>query len=226
MSQNTRFAMEVSLDLKVFIKDVHDKNGHKRPIMVRPWASVKDVKDQLTKHLHVPASSQVLYFGPLLSSAKELPNHRLLQDAGIYRNGETLLLEIKGCASQGCATHGGSLLQKSNSISSLKNHTNDICVSSSTLDLCPKSLQRLVQQSRRGLTLGFKPVLAPDGSGGSYFLSDARKKARWCLQTRRRGAFRREQSPRVRPPRHTHQWHGRRWRRYQRGVAPSGHPSR
>mmetsp|Transcript_12980 Transcript_12980/g.27970 ORF Transcript_12980/g.27970 Transcript_12980/m.27970 type:complete len:903 (+) Transcript_12980:1530-4238(+) len=176
MSQNTRFAMEVSLDLKVFIKDVHDKNGHKRAIMVRPWASVKDVKDQLTKHLHVPASSQVLYFGPLLSSAKELPNHRLLQDAGIYRNGETLLLEIKGFASQGGTTHGGSLLQKSNSISSLKNHTNDICVSSSTLDLCPKSLQRLVQQSRRGLTLGFKPVLAPDGSGGSYFLSDARKK--------------------------------------------------
>lgn len=82
-----------------------------------------------------------------------------------------MLLEIKGAASLGCNRRS-----MSNSISSLKNQTNDICVSSSTLDLCPKSLQRLVQQSRRGLTLGFKPVLAPDGSGGSYFLSDARKK--------------------------------------------------
>jgi len=117
----------------------------------------------------VPASSQGIYFGPLL---KELPNHRTLQDAGIFRNGETLLLEIKGATSGG---KGGSLLQKSNSISSLRNQS-DICVSSSTLDLCPKALQRLVQQSRRGLTLGFKPALAPDGSGGSYFLSDARKK--------------------------------------------------
>lgn len=159
-----------SIDLKVFIKDVHDAQGRKRPLTVRPWASVKDVKDQLTKHLHIPASSQCIYFGPLLSSAKELPNHRTLQDAGVYRNGETLLLEIKG-------TSGGiqNLKITPNSISSLRNR-NDICVSSSTLDLCPKSLQRLVQQSRRGLALGLKPALAPDGSGGSYFLSDARKK--------------------------------------------------
>mmetsp|Transcript_23351 Transcript_23351/g.49963 ORF Transcript_23351/g.49963 Transcript_23351/m.49963 type:complete len:900 (+) Transcript_23351:725-3424(+) len=169
MSHHNRLPNDASFDLKVFIKDVHDTHGRKRPLTVRPWASVKDVKDQLTKHLHVPASAQCIYFGPLLSSSKELPNHRLLQDAGIYRNGETLLLEIKNTA-------GGSLKSSSSSISSLKDRTSDICVSSSTLDLCPKALQRLVQQARRGLTLGFKPALAPDGSGGSYFLSDARKK--------------------------------------------------
>ena len=165
MSQNNRLPNEASLDLKIYIKDVHDRQGRKRPLTVKPWATIKDVKDQLTKHLHIPASSQGIYFGPLLSSAKELPNHRSLQDAGIYRNGETLLLEIKGSRNGACP-----------SISSLRNATNDICVSSSTLDLCPKTLQRLLQQSRRGLALGFKPALAPDGSGGSYFLSDARKK--------------------------------------------------
>lgn len=103
-----------------------------------------------------------------------MPNHRTLQDAGIYRNGETLLLEIKGNIS---SASGGGPIPKSScpSISSLRNQSNDICVSSSTLDLCPKSLQRLVQQSRRGLAVGIKPALAPDGSGGSYFLSDARK---------------------------------------------------
>jgi len=165
MSDHNRLLKDASFDLKVFIKDVHDPHGRKRALVVRPWASIKDVKDQLTKHLHIPASSQGIYFGPLLSSAKELPNHRTLQDAGIYRNGETLLLEIKDA----------SLLQKGHSISSLRSQANDICVLSSVVDLCPKSLQRLVQQSRRGLTLGFKPALAPDGSGGSYFLSDARR---------------------------------------------------
>ena len=155
-----------SLDLKIFIKDVHDKNGRKRPLTVRPWATVKDVKDLLCKHLHVPPSAQCIYYGPLLTSAKELPNHRTLQDAGIYRSGETLLLEIKGAAAAGSSSH---------SISSLRSKANDICVSSSLLDLTPQSLQRLIQQARRGLALGFKPALAADGSGGSYFLSDARK---------------------------------------------------
>lgn len=185
-SNNNRFALlsphdrtlsdaSASIDLRIFIKDVNDTHGRKRPLTVRPWATIKDVKDQLTKHLHIPASSQCIYFGPVLSYAKELPNHRSLQDAGIYRNGETLLLEIKCNSSSG----GGvktSTTTSCPSISSLRSSSNDICISSSTLDLAPKALQRLVQQARRGLTLGLKPALAPDGSGGSYFLCDARKK--------------------------------------------------
>jgi len=150
-------------DLKIFIKDVHDKNGRKRPLSVKPWATVKDVKDLLCKHLHVAPHLQALYFGPLVTRTSELPNHRTLQDAGIYRSGETLLLKIKGA--EGVAP----------SISSLRCKVNDVCVSSSLFDLTPKSLQRMVQQARRGLAVGLKPALAPDGSGGSYFLSDARK---------------------------------------------------
>jgi phosphatidylinositol 4-kinase type 2 len=173
-----------NFDLKLFIKDVHDKHGRKRPLSVKPWASIKDVKDLLANHLHVPPSSQRLYFGPLINSARELPNHRTLMDAGIYRNGETLLLEITGGNNNMMMGGGGmnssmlssSALSDSHSISSLRTKANDVCVSSSLLDLTPKSLQRLVQQARRGLALGFKPSLAPDGSGGSYFLCDARKK--------------------------------------------------
>ena len=170
-----------NFDLKLFIKDVHDRYGRKRPLSVKPWASIKDVKDLLANHLHVPPSSQRLYFGPLLTSARELPNHRTLMDAGIYRNGETLLLEITrgnndmlGGSGRGLVSSSGT--SDSHSISSLRAKANDVCVSSSLLDLTPKSLQRLVQQARRGLALGFKPALAPDGSGGSYFLCDARKK--------------------------------------------------
>jgi hypothetical protein len=61
------------------------------------------------------------------------------------------------------------------SISSLMAGANDVCVSKSLLDLTPKALQRLVQQARRGLALGLKPDLVLDGSGGTYFLHDARK---------------------------------------------------
>ena len=185
-NSNNRFALlsphdrtssdaSASIDLRIFIKDVNDTHGRKRPLTVRPWATIKDVKDQLTKHLHIPASSQCIYFGPVLSSAKELPNHRSLQDAGIYRNGETLLLEIKGNSVSGGGVNSSSTGSRP-SITSLRTSSNDICISSSTLDLAPKALQRLVQQARRGLTLGLKPALAPDGSGGSYFLCDARKK--------------------------------------------------
>jgi len=166
----TSTANNFQLDLKIFIKDVHDRNGRKRPLTVKPWATVKDVKDMLCKHLHVQPSAQAIYYGPLLTSARELPNYRTLQDAGIYKSGETLLLEIKGANSNLASS------SQSHSISSLRSpKASDICVSSSLLDLTPKSLQRLVQQARRGLAIGLKPILAPDGSGGSYFLSDARK---------------------------------------------------
>uniref|UniRef100_A0A7R9WD71 Ubiquitin-like domain-containing protein n=1 Tax=Pseudictyota dubia TaxID=2749911 RepID=A0A7R9WD71_9STRA len=150
-------------DLKIFVRDVADKQGKKRPILVKTWSTVKDVKDALQQHLHVPSSAQSLFFGPLLTSGGELPNHRTLHDAGIYRSGETLLLDIKGG-------------NEAASISSLKSSAvNDICVSSSFLDLTPKSLRRTVQQSRRGFALGLKPDLVLDGSGGTYYLHDARK---------------------------------------------------
>eukprot|EP00957_Ditylum_brightwellii_P124280 9473494-Ditylum_brightwellii.AAC.1 len=85
-------------DLKIFVKDVHDRYGRKRAISVKSWSTVKDVKDILQQHLHVPPSAQRLYFGPLMTSGGELPNYRSLQDAGIYTSGKTLLLEIKGAA--------------------------------------------------------------------------------------------------------------------------------
>mmetsp|Transcript_31166 Transcript_31166/g.45622 ORF Transcript_31166/g.45622 Transcript_31166/m.45622 type:complete len:756 (+) Transcript_31166:646-2913(+) len=152
-------------DLKIFVKDVHDRYGRKRAISVKSWSTVKDVKDILQQHLHVPPSAQRLYFGPLMTSGGELPNYRSLQDAGIYTSGKTLLLEIKGAANA-----------EVSSISSLRSTAaSDVCVSSAVLDVTPKALRRIVQQARRGFALGLKPDLVLDGSGGTYFLHDARK---------------------------------------------------
>ena len=154
-------------DLKLFVRDVRDLQGRKRPITVRSWSCIKDVKDIIQQMLHVPPSSQRLYFGPLLTSGGELPNHRTLHDAGIYRSGETLLLDIKG----------GSLGDKL-SLSSLYSQadtSSDVSISSSVIDSTPRLLRQLVQQARRGLALGLKPEFVLDGSGGTYFLHDARK---------------------------------------------------
>lgn len=152
-------------DIKIFVKDVRDRHGKKRPLTVRTWSTVKDVKDQLQQLIHIPPSNQRLYFGPLLVSAKELPNHRTLHDAGVYRSGATLLLDIVGNA-----------IDDQVSITSLsKSAVSDICVSSSMLDSTPKPMIRIIQQARRGLALGLKPELVLEGSGGTYFLHDARK---------------------------------------------------
>jgi len=154
----------IGTDLKIFIKDISDNQGRKRPLMVKTWSTIKDIKDDIRRLLYVPQSAQRLYFGPLMATGSDLPNHRRLNDAGIYRSGETLLLKITG---NGPAASSISIL-KSNGVS-------DVCVSPSLLDVTPKYLRKTVQQARRALTLGLKPDLVLDGSGGTYILRDARK---------------------------------------------------
>jgi hypothetical protein len=154
-------------DLKIFIKDLTDTQSRKRPLTVKTWSTIKDVKDALSKSIHVPPSAQRLYFGPLMT---ELPNHRSLFDAGIYRSGETLALEIKGTTGTTISSSAKKTDFKSSISSLTENGTSDICISKSFLDLTPKSLRRSIQQIRNGLSRGIKPSLVLDGSGGTYFL--------------------------------------------------------
>jgi len=159
-------------DIRIFVNDVADSQSRKRAIVVRSWSTIKDVKDLIQQQFHVPPSSQRLYFGTVFG--KPLPNHRTLQDAGIYRSGETLLLEIH-TGHQGLVSGTDSILNPSTSI--LKSmSTSDVCISSSLLDLTPKAFRRIIQQARRGLAVGLKPDLVLDGSGGTYLLHDARKR--------------------------------------------------
>ena len=154
-------------DLKLFVRDVRDRQGRKRPITVRSWSTIKDVKDAIQKSVHIPTSSQRLYFGPLLTSGKELPNHRSLHDAGIYRSGETLLMDIKGESSGLSSVMSAYALQSE--------AKSDIRISSSVIDATPKLMSQLVQQARRAFAIGLKPEFILDGSGGTYFLHDTRK---------------------------------------------------
>lgn len=153
-----------SPDLQVFVKVVGDRQSQKHPITVRSWSTIKDVKDAVQTLLQIPPSAQRLYYGPLMTSGGELPNHRSLHDAGIDRSGETLML----MASQ---AH----LHESDLGSTYLRSSADVCVSSSAIDSCPRFLRSVVLQARRGLASGFKPELVLDGSGGTYFLKDASK---------------------------------------------------
>ena len=66
--------------------------GRKRGITVKPWTTIKDLKDRLSSLLHVPSASQRLYYGP----SHSLKNARNMQDIGVYKGGATFLLEIVG----------------------------------------------------------------------------------------------------------------------------------
>ena len=155
-----------SSDLKLFVRDVRDRQGRKRPITVRSWSTIKDVKQTIQQAIHVPPNAQRLYYGPLLTSGGELPNHRTLHDAGIYRSGSTLLLDIKSGLSSAVSSSMYSLHSDAG---------NYVTISSSVIDSTPRLLSQIVQKARRGLALGYKPEFVLDGSGGTYFLHDARK---------------------------------------------------
>jgi len=160
LQQNT---VRSSSDLQLYFRDVRQER--KKPITVRSWSTILDVKKIIQQKIHLPIQSQHLYFGPLLTSGKPLPNHRTLQDAGIYRSGETILLDLKPSSST-----------ISSSISPYSPiYKSDIDISSSVINLTPKPLRSLVQEARRALALNLKPAFILDGSGGTYFLHNTRK---------------------------------------------------
>jgi hypothetical protein len=198
-SENNATSAFCAADLRLFIRDVRDHHppflvpgGRIEPedddkdvatrssscssssvsVTVKSWSTVKDVKDAIQAALRVPSGTQRLYYGPLLASGGELPNHRTLNDAGIYRSGETLLLDIKGSPAASASSSSSS----SSSLYSLSRcNANDVCISPSMAGSAPRKLKSIVQEARRGFALGFKPVLSLDGSAGTYFLHGARK---------------------------------------------------
>jgi len=152
-----------SPDLQLYFCDV--RQGKKKGITVQSWSTILDVKKIIQQKIHFPIQSQHLYFGPHLTSGKPLPNHRTLHDAGIYRSGETLLLDVKV---------GSSAM--SSSVSSFSTqYKSDIDISSSVINSTPRPLRSLVQEARRALALNLKPAFILDGSGGTYFLHNTRK---------------------------------------------------
>jgi hypothetical protein len=109
-----------------------------------------------------------------------------LGDAGIYKNGQVLYLEIKGLpsgssssSSSNTSGSGTCLVSTKKTstfdLSTLKNADDDICISKAFFDKTPKIYKSITKQSWIALTYGIKPVWVLDGSGGAYFLHDINK---------------------------------------------------
>lgn len=138
-------------DLQLLFRDLRDPQNGKREILVKTWSTIQDVKNAIAVEIQVSPHAQRLYYGPLGAA---LPNHRTLNDAGIYKHGELLLLDIiqdKGVADS------------------------DLRLASSMEESTPRALKDVIQQCRQGLSMGYKPELVLDGSGGTYFFHNACK---------------------------------------------------
>lgn len=65
----------------VFVKDFRDPLERRKKLMLRPWATIKDVKDQLQVVFNVPSNAQKIFY-----QGRELKNAHNLQQCGIYQD--------------------------------------------------------------------------------------------------------------------------------------------
>ncbi|GMH50715.1 hypothetical protein TrRE_jg5096 [Triparma retinervis] len=163
-------------EFRVFVRDVQDNHGHKRALHVKPWTTIKDIKDRLSSILSIPPSSQRLFYGP----SQPLKNNRTLNDVGVYKSGATLLLDIVGrpVPHQSVTPTNSCPNSPKASFSSTSRHIHfppnpdgcSISVTPSLLPLTSRSLLKTITQTDRAFSMNLKPLATLDGSGGTYIL--------------------------------------------------------
>mmetsp|Transcript_18045 Transcript_18045/g.37562 ORF Transcript_18045/g.37562 Transcript_18045/m.37562 type:complete len:851 (+) Transcript_18045:320-2872(+) len=176
-------------EFKVFVRDVQDNLGHKRAFYVKPWTTIKDIKDRLSSLLSIPPASQRLFYGP----SQPLKNNRTLNDVGVYKTGATLLLDIVGrpvphqsstptnsaassTSNSPRASREGHFFNTSRTIHFPPNPDGcSISVTPSLLPLTSRSLLKTITQADRAFSLNLKPLATLDGSGGTYILRNPAK---------------------------------------------------
>uniref|UniRef100_A0A7S2SC79 Ubiquitin-like domain-containing protein n=1 Tax=Rhizochromulina marina TaxID=1034831 RepID=A0A7S2SC79_9STRA len=156
-------------EITVFVADADKQNpllGKKRRLRLRTWSTVSEVKNEIQGRLRVPTQHQILVFGGM-----ELRNGHSLQDCGVCKNNDTLywaLLPPRGVASSLTLALAG----QSENAGVAGSRQVPAFPPPPTLPRCPRDLERLFYQCKRGLLLGKPPQASLDGSGGTYFLCD------------------------------------------------------
>jgi hypothetical protein len=146
------------------------RRSGKRPLHLKSWSTIKDVKQRLEGLLHVPISKQRLFFNghelglgrgggkspaPAMRELKKYSHS--LQDCGIVRDGETIYFAIAPPMSD--------------------DGHNSAFIGPYGLNSAPKRLLRSLKQVRRAMELGVNgPKLTLEGFGGTYFMYDPRKR--------------------------------------------------
>lgn len=190
--------------ITVFVKDFRDPLQRRKKLILKPWASIKDIKDQLQIVFNVPTNAQKLFF-----KGRELKNVHNLQECGIYfdnavvdfvaRRPQNLAMMYATTADvqiqqeklgnkQGSAKPTrtqSSGVAKVEGSASVGRHTSPVSVMSIHpygAHVLPVSLLKILHQALQGLALGLAPTLSMDGTGGTYFLRDPSHRNVGCFK--------------------------------------------
>jgi hypothetical protein len=134
---------------------VTDSFNHSIAVDFHPWTLIKTVKDKLQELLHIKAINQRLFF-----HNKELKNQRTLIDYSI---------------TEGCVL----FLATTNTTNNATNINQFLLTDSIQIYgnvPCPGQFkEEIIVQAMQGLSLGLKPKLSEEGTGGTYFLRNRKK---------------------------------------------------
>ncbi|ETL26799.1 hypothetical protein F442_20099 [Phytophthora nicotianae P10297] len=187
----------------VFVKDFRDPLERRKKLMLRPWASIKDIKDQLQVVFNVPSNAQKLFY-----QGRELKNAHNLQQCGIYQ--DNAVVDFVARRPQNLAMaytlecgngriSNASISRNSGEGSTLKNEATSrvngkasqnlrqeqmpvVNIHPYGAHLLPVALMKITHQALQGLALGLAPVLAMDGTGGTYFFKDPSHRNVGCFK--------------------------------------------
>ncbi|KAE9030265.1 hypothetical protein PR003_g12317 [Phytophthora rubi] len=187
----------------VFVKDFRDPLERRKKLMLRPWASIKDIKDQLQVVFNVPSNAQKLFY-----QGRELKNAHNLQQCGIYqdnavvdfvaRRPQNLAMaytrecdEERGSNASNSRNSGEESGAKSAASGRVNGKTSQnlrpeqmpvVNIHPYGAHLLPMALMKITHQALQGLALGLAPVLAMDGTGGTYFFKDPSHRNVGCFK--------------------------------------------
>ncbi|KAG3221256.1 hypothetical protein PC129_g8005 [Phytophthora cactorum] len=187
----------------VFVKDFRDPLERRKKLMLRPWASIKDIKDQLQVVFNVPSNAQKLFY-----QGRELKNAHNLQQCGIYqdnavvdfvaRRPQNLAMAYTRECDEGCGSNASSgrnsgegVAVKNSASSRVNGKTSQnlrpeqvpvVNIHPYGAHLLPVALMKITHQALQGLALGLAPVLAMDGTGGTYFFKDPSHRNVGCFK--------------------------------------------
>lgn len=128
-------------------------NGTKVHLTVKPWCTIKDVKDKLCAKENIPTDCQRIFF-----RGAELANTWPLT---LAEDRAALFCVVSSLRSR----RGANGNQQGRASLEIRG----------TSSVCAPVLRQAIRDAQRGLQLNLKPILADDGSGGTYFLRGATK---------------------------------------------------
>ncbi|CAI5746475.1 unnamed protein product [Peronospora destructor] len=187
----------------LFVKDFRDPLERRKKLVLRPWASIKDIKNQLQVVFNVPSNAQKLFY-----QGRELKNGHNLQQCGIYQDNVVVDFVARRPQNLVMAYTRECNEDHDSNASSDRNSGDDIGVKRSAAcrlngnalpnlrpeqrpvvnihpygaHLMPVTLMKVMHQALQGLTLGLAPVLAMDGTGGTYFFKDPSHRNVGCFK--------------------------------------------